>query len=94
MICGLIVLPGVFNGLFKKSFYRRCGSKCLFLCDRYAFGRQSDSRQVTRCVAALMALTTLRVFPVAVVTILAVLASSAEEHEWHFDPGGMSSIHV
>ncbi|XP_005731917.1 epithelial discoidin domain-containing receptor 1 isoform X2 [Pundamilia nyererei] len=52
----------------------------------YAFGRQSDSRQVTRCVAALMALTTLRVFPVAVVTILAVLASSAEEHEWHFDP--------
>uniref|UniRef100_A0A3B4H908 receptor protein-tyrosine kinase n=1 Tax=Pundamilia nyererei TaxID=303518 RepID=A0A3B4H908_9CICH len=33
-----------------------------------------------------MALTTLRVFPVAVVTILAVLASSAEEHEWHFDP--------
>ncbi|XP_004550905.3 epithelial discoidin domain-containing receptor 1 isoform X2 [Maylandia zebra] len=52
----------------------------------YAFGRQSDSRQVTRCVAALMALTTLRVFPVTVVTILAVLASSAEEHEWHFDP--------
>lgn len=33
-----------------------------------------------------MAFTILRLCPVAVVTVLAVLVSSSEEHEWHFNP--------
>lgn len=33
-----------------------------------------------------MAVTTLRLCPVAVVTVLAVLVLSSEEHEWHFNP--------
>ncbi|XP_047454843.1 epithelial discoidin domain-containing receptor 1 isoform X3 [Mugil cephalus] len=52
----------------------------------YACGHQRVSGQVTRCAAAAMALTTLRLFPVTVITVLAVLASSSEEHEWHFNP--------
>ncbi|XP_023127358.2 epithelial discoidin domain-containing receptor 1 isoform X3 [Amphiprion ocellaris] len=33
-----------------------------------------------------MAFTTLRLCPVAMVTVLAVLVLSSEEHEWHFNP--------
>ncbi|XP_069393665.1 epithelial discoidin domain-containing receptor 1 isoform X7 [Paralichthys olivaceus] len=33
-----------------------------------------------------MALPSLRLFPVTVVTVLMVLVSSSEEHEWHFNP--------
>ncbi|XP_068998534.1 epithelial discoidin domain-containing receptor 1 isoform X2 [Embiotoca jacksoni] len=52
----------------------------------YACGHQCVSGQVTRCVAAVMALTTLRLFAVTVVAVLAVLVSSSEDHEWHFNP--------
>ncbi|XP_018527808.1 epithelial discoidin domain-containing receptor 1 isoform X4 [Lates calcarifer] len=38
------------------------------------------------CVAAVMALPLLRLFPVTVVTVLVALVSSSEEHEWHFNP--------
>lgn len=62
------------------------------LCHRYACGHRSVSGQVTRCVAAVMALPSLRLFPVAVVTILVALVASSEEHEWHFNPGRMSHL--
>ncbi|XP_069393664.1 epithelial discoidin domain-containing receptor 1 isoform X6 [Paralichthys olivaceus] len=52
----------------------------------YACGRHCVSGQVTRCVVAVMALPSLRLFPVTVVTVLMVLVSSSEEHEWHFNP--------
>ncbi|XP_022612303.1 epithelial discoidin domain-containing receptor 1 isoform X4 [Seriola dumerili] len=52
----------------------------------YACGRQRVSGQVTRCVAAVMALPSLRLFPVTVLTVLVALVSSSEEHEWHFNP--------
>ncbi|KAE8288988.1 Epithelial discoidin domain-containing receptor 1 [Larimichthys crocea] len=53
---------------------------------RYAFGHQCVSGQVTSCVAAVMAFPTLRSFPVTVLTVLVALASSSEDHEWHFNP--------
>ncbi|XP_044064806.1 epithelial discoidin domain-containing receptor 1 isoform X2 [Siniperca chuatsi] len=52
----------------------------------YACGHQCVSGQVTRCVAAVMALSTLRLFPVTVLTVLVALVSSSEDHEWHFNP--------
>ncbi|XP_036930766.1 epithelial discoidin domain-containing receptor 1 isoform X2 [Acanthopagrus latus] len=53
----------------------------------YACGHQRVSGQVTRCVAAVMALPTLlRLFPVTVLTVLVALVSSSEDHEWHFNP--------
>ncbi|XP_034466918.1 epithelial discoidin domain-containing receptor 1 isoform X4 [Hippoglossus hippoglossus] len=52
----------------------------------YACGRHCVSGQVTRCVVAAMALPSLRLFPVTVVTVLMVLVSSSEEHEWLFNP--------
>ncbi|XP_053288782.1 epithelial discoidin domain-containing receptor 1 isoform X2 [Pleuronectes platessa] len=52
----------------------------------YAGGRHCVSGQVTRCVVAAMALPSLRLFPVTVVTVLMVLVSSSEEHEWLFNP--------
>ncbi|XP_023282122.1 epithelial discoidin domain-containing receptor 1 isoform X5 [Seriola lalandi dorsalis] len=52
----------------------------------YACGRQRVSGQVTRCVAAVMASPSLRLFPVTVLTVLVALVSSSEEHEWHFNP--------
>ncbi|XP_019116780.2 epithelial discoidin domain-containing receptor 1 isoform X5 [Larimichthys crocea] len=52
----------------------------------YAFGHQCVSGQVTSCVAAVMAFPTLRSFPVTVLTVLVALASSSEDHEWHFNP--------
>ena len=61
--------------------------KYLSFCNRYACGRHGVSGQVTRCVVAAMALPSLRLFPVTVVTVLMVLVSSSEEHEWLFNPG-------
>ncbi|TKS82272.1 Epithelial discoidin domain-containing receptor 1 [Collichthys lucidus] len=58
------------------------GSKVLL----YAFGHQRVSGQVTSCVAAVMAFPALRPFPVTVLTVLVALASSSEDHEWHFNP--------
>ncbi|XP_067457210.1 epithelial discoidin domain-containing receptor 1 isoform X2 [Thunnus thynnus] len=52
----------------------------------YACGRQCVSGQVTRCVAAVMALPTLQLLPITVVTVLVALVSSSEDHEWHFKP--------
>ncbi|XP_008293831.1 epithelial discoidin domain-containing receptor 1 isoform X4 [Stegastes partitus] len=66
--------------------YCGCSSKRVFFSDRYACGQQCVSREVTRCVAAVMAFTILRLCPVAVVTVLTVLVSSSEEHEWQFNP--------
>lgn len=65
-----------------------------FLCDRYACGHRCVSGQVTRCVAAVMALPALRLFPVTVLTVLVALVSSSEDHEWHFNPGRMSCTHA
>ncbi|XP_037309221.2 epithelial discoidin domain-containing receptor 1 isoform X2 [Pungitius pungitius] len=52
----------------------------------YACGHLCVPGQVTRCVAAVMALPTLRLFPVTMVTVLVVLVSSSGDHEWHFKP--------
>lgn len=82
-----MVVGSVLTSLKSKSGY---GSKYLFFCDRYAFGHQCVSGQVTSCVAAVMAFPTLRSFPVTVLTVLVALASSSEDHEWHFNPGRMS----
>lgn len=68
--------------------------KYLSFCDRYACGNQCEHGQVTRCVAAAMASLTLRLFPVTVVTVLVALVSSSGDHEWHFNPGRMSFIHM
>lgn len=68
--------------------------KCLFFCDRYACGHHCVPGQVTRCVAAVMALPTLRLFPVTVVTVLVAVVSSSGDHEWHFNPGRMWYTHM
>ncbi|XP_078027797.1 epithelial discoidin domain-containing receptor 1 isoform X2 [Epinephelus lanceolatus] len=52
----------------------------------YACGHQCVPGQVTRCVAAVMALPNLRLFPVTVITVLVALVSSSGDHEWHFNP--------
>lgn len=39
------------------------------------------------CVAAVMAASTLRLFSTLVLTVLVVPVSSAEDHDWHFNPG-------
>ncbi|GLD63819.1 epithelial discoidin domain-containing receptor 1 isoform X1 [Lates japonicus] len=52
---------------------------------KYACGHQCVTGQVTMCVAAVMALPLLRLFPVTVVTVLVALVSSSEE-QWHFNP--------
>ncbi|XP_035861759.1 epithelial discoidin domain-containing receptor 1 isoform X2 [Sander lucioperca] len=52
----------------------------------YACGHHCVPGQVTRCVAAVMALPTLRLFPVTVVTVLVAVVSSSGDHEWHFNP--------
>lgn len=61
--------------------------KILSFCDRYACGHRCVSGQVTRCGAAVMALTTPRLFSVTVLTVLVGLVSSSQDHEWHFNPG-------
>ncbi|XP_077951131.1 epithelial discoidin domain-containing receptor 1 isoform X9 [Gasterosteus aculeatus] len=53
---------------------------------RYACGHLCVPGQVTSCVAAVMALPTLRLFPVTMVTVLVALVSSSGDHEWHFKP--------
>uniref|UniRef100_A0AAQ4PHP5 receptor protein-tyrosine kinase n=1 Tax=Gasterosteus aculeatus aculeatus TaxID=481459 RepID=A0AAQ4PHP5_GASAC len=52
----------------------------------YACGHLCVPGQVTSCVAAVMALPTLRLFPVTMVTVLVALVSSSGDHEWHFKP--------
>ncbi|XP_014056462.1 epithelial discoidin domain-containing receptor 1 isoform X2 [Salmo salar] len=52
----------------------------------YACGCQRVSGQVTRCVAGAMATPELRLLPVIVVTIVLVVLSAADDHEWHFKP--------
>lgn len=58
-----------------------------FLYDRYACGHRRVSGQVTMCVAAVMAASTLRLFPILALAVLVVPVLSAEDHEWHFNPG-------
>lgn len=58
-----------------------------FFLSRYACSRPRFSRQVTRCVTAVMAVPTPRLFAVAVLAVALALASTAEHHEWHFNPG-------
>ncbi|XP_031708538.1 epithelial discoidin domain-containing receptor 1 isoform X3 [Anarrhichthys ocellatus] len=52
----------------------------------YAFGHQRVPGQVTRCVAAVMALPTPQLFHVTMITVLVALVSSSGDHEWHFNP--------
>lgn len=59
----------------------------VLLCDRYACGHQRVSGQVTMRVAAVMAASPLRLFSILALTVLVVPVSSAEDHEWHFNPG-------
>ncbi|XP_024861529.1 epithelial discoidin domain-containing receptor 1 isoform X3 [Kryptolebias marmoratus] len=51
----------------------------------YACCHRCVSGHITRGFSAVMASTVVRLFPVAVITVLAALVSS-EEHEWHFNP--------
>ncbi|KAL0984909.1 hypothetical protein UPYG_G00150340 [Umbra pygmaea] len=53
---------------------------------RYACGHQRASGQVTRSVAAAMALPMRRLLPVVVVTIVLLALSAADDDEWHFNP--------